>query len=99
MWEIIERMATDRLWIYTALTGTIFGALFLAYIQGTRISFWVYSKWEATLTYFVNRYGWTWLQQDPEGWKKLNPKLSKKIEQLEERLQSLEEVSGNNRRK
>ena len=30
MWEIIERMATD-LWIYTALVGSIFGALFVAF--------------------------------------------------------------------
>ena len=26
MWEMIERMATDRLWIYTAPAGSIFGA-------------------------------------------------------------------------
>ena len=29
MWEMIERMATDRLWIYTALAGSLFGAAFL----------------------------------------------------------------------
>ena len=59
MWEIIERMATDRLWIYTAIAGSIFGALFIAYIRGTRISFWAYSKWSALLNFFVTRYGWT----------------------------------------
>ena len=25
MWEMIERMAADRLWIYTALVGSLFG--------------------------------------------------------------------------
>jgi len=25
MWEMIERMASDRLWIYTALVGSMFG--------------------------------------------------------------------------
>jgi len=99
MWEIIERMATDRLWIYTALVGAVFGALFIAYMRGTRISFWAYSKWEKLLDFFVNRWGWTWFQQDPEGWKKLNPKLSKKINDLEERIMTLEVVAGNNRRK
>ena len=99
MWEIIERMTTDRLWIYTALVGAAFGALFIAYIRGTRISFWIYGKWSAILDYIVNRYGWTWFKQDPEGWKKLNPTLSKKIEEMEERIKTLEIVSGNNHRK
>ena len=92
MWEIIQDMATNRLWIYTALTGAIFGALFVAYMRGTRISFWAYSKWSKLLDFFVNRWGWTWLQQDPEAWKKVNPKLSKKIEDLENRLQFLEKI-------
>ena len=89
MWEIIERMATDRLWIYTAIAGSIFGALFIAYIRGTRISFWAYSKWSALLNFFVTRYGWTWFQQDPEGWKKLHPELTKRIEELDKRLTCL----------
>ena len=29
MWEMIERMATDRLWIYTAIAGSLLGAAFL----------------------------------------------------------------------
>ena len=28
MWEMIERMAADRLWIYTAIAGSVFGAIF-----------------------------------------------------------------------
>ena len=36
MWEMIttmiERMATDRLWIYTGIAGSIFGAIFVAWI-------------------------------------------------------------------
>ena len=42
MWEMIERMATDRLWIYTAIAGSLFGAAFLAWFQGTRIGLWAY---------------------------------------------------------
>ena len=38
MLEIIERMATDRLWIYTALVGSIFGALFVEWITDSRIT-------------------------------------------------------------
>jgi len=90
MWEIIERMATERLWIYTALAGSVFGALFIGYMRGTRISFWTYSKWSALLTFLTTRWGWTWLQQDPEAWKKLNPELTNRIEDLEKRLAWIE---------
>ena len=93
MWEIIERMATDRLWVYTALVGSIFGALFVAYLRGTRISAWAFSKWSALLNFFVTRYGWTWFQQDPNAWKKLHPELTKRIEDLEERLAWIEKIT------
>lgn len=86
MWEMIERMVTDRLWIYTALAGSIFGALFVAWITDTRISLWTYGKWSALLDYFVNRWGWTWFKQDPDAWRKLNPSLSKKIDELEDKI-------------
>ena len=46
MWEyitsMISAMFTDRLWIWTALAGAIFGALFIAYMRNTRIAIWVY---------------------------------------------------------
>ena len=87
---MIERMATDRLWIYTALAGSIFGALFVAWATDTRIALWAYGKWSALLNYFVERWGWTWFKQDPNAWKKLNPQLSNKIQELENRIKELE---------
>lgn len=90
IWEMIERMASDRLWIYTALAGSIFGALFIAWVTDTRIALWAYGKWSALLNFFVERWGWTWFKQDPNAWKKLNPQLSKKITELEERIKKLE---------
>lgn len=86
MWDLIERMANDRLWIYTALAGSIFGALFIAWVTDTRIALWTYGKWSALLDYFVNRWGWTWFKQDPDAWRKLNPSLSKKIDELENKI-------------
>lgn len=83
-------MATDRLWIYTALAGSIFGALFVAWATDTRIALWAYGKWSALLNYFVERWGWTWFKQDPNAWKKLNPQLSNKIQELENRIKELE---------
>ena len=38
------------------------------------------------LDFFVYRWGWTWFKQDPNAWKKLNPQLSAKIEELEARI-------------
>ena len=90
MWEMISEMATNRLWIYTALAGSIFGALFVAWATDTRIALWAYGKWSALLNFFVERWGWTWFKQDPNAWKKLNPNLSRKIEELENRIKKLE---------
>ena len=49
MWEMIEEMASDRLWIYTGIVGSIFGALFIAYMRDTRIGLWIYGKWDFLL--------------------------------------------------
>ncbi len=51
MWEMIERMATDRLWIYTALAGSLFGAAFLFWFKDTRIATWAVGKFDKTLEY------------------------------------------------
>ena len=36
-----------------------------------------------TVDYFRDKYGWTWLNQDEDAWKKVNPKIAAKIEELE----------------
>ena len=41
---MLESMFTDRLWIYTALAGSIFGAAFVAYFKDTHIGIWSYGK-------------------------------------------------------
>ena len=87
---MIERMAGDRLWIYTGIAGSIFGALFLTYMKDTRMGLWVYSKWDRAIDFLRDRYGWTWLNQDVDAWKKSNPGVAKKIEELEARIKRLE---------
>ena len=84
-------MFEDKLWIYTSIAGAMLGAAFLAYIKDTRIGLWGYGKIDATVDYFRDKYGWTWLNQGEDAWKKVNPKIAAKIESLEERLQNLEE--------
>ena len=34
--------------------------------------------------------GWTWLQNDPNAWRKRYPRITKKIDELEERIAELE---------
>lgn len=86
----MERMASDRLWIYTALIGSIFGAIFVAYISTTRIGLWAYTKIDLMIDYLVERWGLTWLQQPEDAWRKKYPHITKKIDGLENRLQEVE---------
>ena len=86
----MERMASDRLWIYTALIGSIFGAIFVAYISTTRIGLWAYTKIDLMIDYLVERWGLTWLQQPEDAWRKKYPYVTKKIDELEKRIKKLE---------
>ena len=90
IWDMIERMATDRLWIYTGIAGSIFGAAFLFWFKDTRMATWAVAKFDAFLEYLAVRWGWTWLQDDPEAWRKRYPHVTKKIDELEARIQKLE---------
>ena len=92
MWEMIERMTSDRLWIYTGIVGSIFGALFVAYLSTTRIGLWAYTKWDQLLDWVVLKTGWTWFEQPEDAWRKQSPKIAKKIDELEERLNKLEKT-------
>lgn len=90
---MIENMFSDTLWIYTAIAGSIFGALFIAYMRDTRIALWVYGKWDGLIDYCRDRWGWTWLNQDLGAWRKVNPDLAAKIYEIEARIEKLEEVA------
>ena len=42
-------MFEDTLWIYTAIAGSIVGAIALAYLKDTRAGIWFYGKVDQTL--------------------------------------------------
>tara|TARA_B100001057_G_scaffold209123_1_gene209809 strand:+ start:3560 stop:3856 length:297 start_codon:yes stop_codon:yes gene_type:complete len=90
MWEIIEQMATDRLWIYTGIAGSLFGAAFLMYFKDTRAGLWSYAKFDMILDYLVERWGLTWFEQPIDAWRKKYPYVTKKIDELEKRIKELE---------
>lgn len=90
MLEMIQRMADDRLWIYTAILGSLFGAAFLAYFKDTRAGLWCYAKFDQILDYLVERWGLTWFEQPTDAWRKKYPHVTKKIDELEKRIEQLE---------
>ena len=95
MWEMIQRMFGDTLWIYIAVAGSLFGAAFLAWFRNTHAALYLMGKFDGLLDYLVDRFGWDWLQDDPEAWRKRYPKVTKKIDDLELRIKVLEANQGN----
>lgn len=63
----------DYLWIYTSIAGALLGAASLMYIKTTKIGIWGYSLFDKVLDFIRDRYGITWLDQDPNAWKKAYP--------------------------
>jgi hypothetical protein len=90
MFEIINQLFSDTLWIYTAILGALVGAAFLAYFKETHAGLWAYAKLDRLLDYLVNRWGLTWFKQPTDAWKKQYPAVAKKIDELELRIAQLE---------
>ena len=88
--DIIERLFSDTLWIYTAILGSIAGAGFLFWFKDTRMATWAVARFDEICEYLAIRWGWTWLQDDPNAWRVKYPKITAKIDELEERLKKLE---------
>ena len=90
MLDMIERMFSDRLWIYTALAGSVFGAIFIAYMSTTRIGLWFYAKVDLIIDFLVKRWGLTFLEQPQDSWKYKYPMIRRKISEIEKRISKLE---------
>jgi len=90
MMDLIDKLLSDTLWIYTAIIGSILGAAFVAYIRTTRIGIAAYSKFDSMIDILVNRYGLTFLKQDDDAWRKKYPYIRNKIDELEERMERIE---------
>ena len=86
---MIERLFDDTLWIYTSIIGALAGAAFLAYFKETHAGIYCYAKLDQFLDYLIDRWGWTWLQQPEDAWRKKYPKITKKIDEIERRLDAL----------
>lgn len=73
------------------------GAAFLAYFKDTKAGLWCYAKLDQFLDYLVARYGWTWLEQPTDAWRKKYPFVTKKIDELEARIRILENQKTDNK--
>jgi len=91
MWDIVVEMATDRLWIYTGIVGSIFGAITVAYLSTTRLGVWFYGKVDQFLDYLVKRWGLKWLEEPEDLWRKRYPQVSEKMDELEMRLDEIDD--------
>ena len=80
----------DTLWIYTSIIGALLGAAFLAYFKDTKMGIWSYGKLDQFLDYLVTKYKWNWLKQPEDAWRKKYPFVTKKIDELETRIEELE---------
>jgi len=94
MIDTLNAMFGDTLWIYTAIAGALIGAAFLAWFKETRAGIWGYTLFDKALDYLVIRWGWTWLQEPEDAWRKKYPKITKKIDEMELRLNNLEANAG-----
>ena len=92
MLDMLSQMASDRLWIYTGIAGSIFGAAFLFWFKDTRMAIWAVGKFDSACESLAKRWGWTWLQSEPDVWRKKYPHVTKKIDELEARIKDLEET-------
>ena len=61
----------------------------LFWFKDTKIAIWAVSKFDNMLEYPAIRWGWTWLQNDPNVWRTKYPKITK-IDEIEARLDKLE---------
>ena len=93
MMELLDKLTTDTLWIYTAILGSLLGAAFLFWFKDTRMAQWGVAKFDSFLEMLAIRWGWTWLQTDPDVWRKKYPKITMKIDTIEDRLEQLETLS------
>lgn len=88
--DILNKLFSDTLWIYTSIAGALVGAAFLAYFQGTHAGIYCYSKLDQFLDWLVERWGLTWFKQPEDAWRKKYPYVTKKIDEIEKRLDKLE---------
>tara|TARA_B100000780_G_scaffold257650_1_gene207606 strand:- start:49 stop:327 length:279 start_codon:yes stop_codon:yes gene_type:complete len=81
----------STMWIYTSIAGALIGAACLAYIQKTKVGLWGYAQFDKLLDYLRDKYNLTWFDQPEDAWRKVSPRIAKKIDELETRIKLIED--------
>lgn len=79
------------MWIYTSIAGAIIGAACLQYVRKTKIGLWGYAQFDKTIDFLRDKYGLTWFDQPKDAWRKVSPRIAKKIDELESRIKVIED--------
>ena len=77
------------LWIISSITSSIIGMAAESWFADTKLGVWFYKKVDNVSTWASKKLGLRILQ-DEENWKKKYPNVSKKLEELEARINKLE---------
>jgi len=81
----------STMWIYTSIAGALIGAACLAYIQKTKVGLWGYAQFGKLLDYLRDKYNLSWFDQPEDAWRKVSPRIAKKIDELETRIKLIED--------
>ena len=76
-------------WIITSIAGGILGNAADSWFADTKLGIWFYKKVDNVSTWASKKLGLKVLQ-DEENWKKKYPNVSKKLDELEARINELE---------
>ena len=76
-------------WLVSAIAGSILGNAADSWFADTKLGVWFYKKVDDVSTWASSKLGLKVLQ-DEENWKTKYPNVSKKIDDLEARIQKLE---------
>jgi len=76
-------------WIISSIAGGILGSAVDGWFANTKLGIWFYKKVDNVSTWASNKLGLRVLQ-DEDNWKKKYPNVSKKLDNLEARINKLE---------
>ena len=77
------------LWIISSITSSIIGMAAESWFADTKLGVWFYKKVDNVSTWASKKLGLRILQ-DEETWKKKYPNVSKKLDELEAKINKLE---------
>ena len=81
-------------WAISSIAGSILGSASSAWFEKTAMGRWFYKKIDALYNWAAKRYGLEILKSEDK-WRKKYPNVAKKMDELERRVQDLENSHTN----